>query len=55
MSCGLAAITEKRQPRVEASWNTSTAVPANRKRRRRGKPVLDEMVMYGYWSSVIAL
>jgi hypothetical protein len=39
-------------PRVEAGDNTSTAVPASRKRRRRGNTVSDETVMYGYWSSV---
>jgi hypothetical protein len=30
----------------------STAVPASRKRRRRGNTVSDETVMYGYWFSV---
>jgi hypothetical protein len=31
------------------------AIPASRKRRQRGNTVSDETVMYGYWSSVIAL
>jgi hypothetical protein len=36
-------------PRVEADKNTSTVIPANRKRRRKGNPVVsDETVMYGY-------
>jgi hypothetical protein len=33
-------------PRVEAGKNTSTVIPASRKRRRKGNPV--ETVMYGY-------
>jgi hypothetical protein len=37
---------------VEAGKNTSTVIPASRKRRRKGKPVVsDETVMYGYESS----
>jgi hypothetical protein len=39
-------------PRVEACKNTSTVVPASRKRRRSGNTVSDETVMYCYWSSV---
>jgi hypothetical protein len=36
-------------PRVEAGKNTSTVIPASRKRRRKGKPVVSgETVMYGY-------
>jgi hypothetical protein len=36
-------------PRVEAGKNTSTVIPASRKRRRNGNPlVLDETAMYGY-------
>jgi hypothetical protein len=34
---------------VEAGKNTSTVVPASRKRRRNGNPV--DTVMYGYESS----
>jgi hypothetical protein len=30
----------------------TAVVPASRKRRRRRKTILDETVMYGYWSSV---
>jgi hypothetical protein len=41
-----------RPPRVETGSNTSTVVPASRKRRRRGTTVSEETVMYGYWSSV---
>jgi hypothetical protein len=38
--------------RVEAGKNTSTAISASRKRRRKGNPVVsDETVMYGYESS----
>jgi hypothetical protein len=38
--------------RVEAGKNTSTAIPASLKRRRKGKPVVsDDIVMYGYVSS----
>jgi hypothetical protein len=36
-------------PRVEAGYNTSTAVPASRKRRQKGNTVSDEPVKYGYW------
>jgi hypothetical protein len=36
-------------PRVEAGKNTSTVIPASRKRRRKGNPVASgETVMYGY-------
>jgi hypothetical protein len=36
-------------PRVEAGRNTSTVIPASRKRRRKGNPVVsDETVMCGY-------
>jgi hypothetical protein len=39
-------------PRVEAGKNTSTVIPASRKKRRKGNPVVsDETVMYGYESS----
>jgi hypothetical protein len=39
-------------PRVQAGKNTSTVIPASRKRRRKGNPVVsDETVMYGYESS----
>jgi hypothetical protein len=39
-------------PRVEAGKNTSTVIPASRKRRRKGNPVVsEETVMYGYESS----
>jgi hypothetical protein len=39
-------------PRVEAGKNTSTVIPASRKRRRKGNPVVsDETAMYGYESS----
>jgi hypothetical protein len=38
-------------PRVEAGKNSSTVIPASRKRRRKGNPVVsDETVMYGYES-----
>jgi hypothetical protein len=41
-----------RDPRVEAGKNPSTVIPASRKRRRKGNPVVsDETVMYGYESS----
>jgi hypothetical protein len=37
---------------VEAGKNTSTVIPASRKRRREGNPVVSgETVMYGYESS----
>jgi hypothetical protein len=37
---------------VEAGKNTSTVIPASRKRRRKGNPVVsDETLMYGYESS----
>jgi hypothetical protein len=37
---------------VEAGKNTSTVIPASRKRRRKGNPVVSgEAVMYGYESS----
>jgi hypothetical protein len=37
---------------MEAGKNTSTVIPASRKRRRNGNPVVsDETVMYGYESS----
>jgi hypothetical protein len=36
-------------PHVKAGKNTSTVIPASRKRRREGNPVVsDETVMYGY-------
>jgi hypothetical protein len=45
-------VLSSESPRVEAGRNTSTAVPASRKRRRKGNPVVsDETVMYGYESS----
>jgi hypothetical protein len=44
--------TANRRPHVEAGKNTSTVIPAGRKRRRKGNPVVsDETVMYGYESS----
>jgi hypothetical protein len=37
---------------VEAGKNTSTVIPASRKRLWKGNPVVsDEAVMYGYESS----
>jgi hypothetical protein len=37
---------------VEAGKNSSTVIPASRKRRRKGNPVVsDETIMYGYESS----
>jgi hypothetical protein len=40
------------RPLVREGKNTSTIIPASRKRRREGNPaVLDETVMYGYESS----
>jgi hypothetical protein len=39
-------------PRVEAGRNTSTVIPASRKRRQKGNPVVsDETVMFAYESS----
>jgi hypothetical protein len=39
-------------PRVEAGKNTSAVIPANRKRRRKGNPVVSgETVTFGYESS----
>jgi hypothetical protein len=39
-------------PRVEAGKNTSTVIPASRKRRRKGNQLAsDETVMYYYESS----
>jgi hypothetical protein len=39
-------------PCVEAGKNISTVIPASRKRRRKGNPVItDETVMYDYESS----
>jgi hypothetical protein len=39
-------------PRVEEGKDTSTVIPASRKRRREGNPVLSsETLMYGYESS----
>jgi hypothetical protein len=35
--------------RVEAGKNTSTVVPARRKRRQKGNTVSDETVKYSYW------
>jgi hypothetical protein len=35
---------------VEAGYNTSTVVPASRKRRQKGNTVSDETAKYGYWS-----
>jgi hypothetical protein len=35
--------------RVEAGKNTSTVIPASRKRRQKGNPVVsDKTVMYGF-------
>jgi hypothetical protein len=40
------------EPSLEAGKNTSTVIPASRKRRRNGNPVVSgEIVMYGYESS----
>jgi hypothetical protein len=37
---------------AEAGKTTSTVIPASRKRRRKGNPVVsDETIMYGYESS----
>jgi hypothetical protein len=37
---------------VEAVKNTSTVIPASRKRRRKGNPVVSDVtVMFGYESS----
>jgi hypothetical protein len=42
------------QPRMEAGKNTSTVIPASRKRWRKGNSVVsDETVMYGYEFSMI--
>jgi hypothetical protein len=39
-------------PRVEAGKNTSSVIPASRKRRRKENPVVsDETVLFGYESS----
>jgi hypothetical protein len=39
-------------PRVEVGKNTFTVIPASRKKRRKGNPVIsDGTVMYGYESS----
>jgi hypothetical protein len=39
-------------PCVEAGKNTSTLIPASRKRRREGNPVVSgQTVVYGYESS----
>jgi hypothetical protein len=47
-------LNDKGDPRVEAGKNTSTVIPASRKRRRKGNPVVsDETVVYGYESSAI--
>jgi hypothetical protein len=40
---------------VEAGYNTSTVVPASRKRRQKGNTVSDETVKYGYWSLISRL
>jgi hypothetical protein len=39
---------DKKRPRVEEGWNTSTVVPASRKRRQKGNTVSDEAVQYGW-------
>jgi hypothetical protein len=40
-------------PRMEAGKNTSTVIPASRKRRQKRNPVVsDETVMFGFESSV---
>jgi hypothetical protein len=45
---------DRRHPSVGAGKNTSKVIPASRKRRRKGNPVVsDETVMYGYESSTI--
>jgi hypothetical protein len=37
---------------VQAGKNTSTVIPANRKRRRKGNPIVsDETAMYSYETS----
>jgi hypothetical protein len=42
-----------RRPRVEAGKNTSTVIPAGRKRRRKGNPVVsNETEMYDFESSI---
>jgi hypothetical protein len=41
-----------RVPRVEANKNTSTIIPASRKRRRKENPIVSDVtVIYGYESS----
>jgi hypothetical protein len=46
------AYVQHSDPRVEAGKNTCTVIPASRKRRQKGNPVVsDETVMYGYESS----
>jgi hypothetical protein len=52
--CSLPLVVEPQtlHPRVEAGKNTSTVIPASRKRRRKGNPVVsDETVIYDYESS----
>jgi hypothetical protein len=38
--------------KLEAGYNTSTVVPANRKRRQKGNTVSEETVNYGYWALI---
>jgi hypothetical protein len=40
------------EPRVEAGYNISAVVPANRKRRQKGNTVSDEEVKYSYWALI---
>jgi hypothetical protein len=45
-------VLSSESPSVEAGKNTSTVIPASRKKRRKGNPVVSgETVMYGYESS----
>jgi hypothetical protein len=45
-------LNSKDIPRVEAGKNTPTVIPASRKRRRKGNPVISDLrVMYDYESS----
>jgi hypothetical protein len=45
-------VLSSESPRVEEGKNTSTVIPASRKRRRKGNLVVsEETVMYGYESS----
>jgi hypothetical protein len=50
--CVWRLVRRKQSLRVEAGKNTSTVIPASRKRRRKGNLVVsDNIVMYGHESS----